>query len=181
METSIKTASIPEKENSLTDRQADRRTEGPTTATDRQTASQRAAEAHLQPGAQLLLTSPVEEGGGGEERRGPPHCTASAQIIAEGGNQLNRCLFGVWLSVCLFAVLRQAENQNQRKKRRRRTKKTNNKMPSCVNGIMGALALLLLLWRADELAEACSCAPVHPQQAFCNADVGEQTSGAVDV
>ncbi|XP_075889681.1 metalloproteinase inhibitor 2a [Nelusetta ayraudi] len=44
-------------------------------------------------------------------------------------------------------------------------------MPSCVNGIMGALALLLLLWRADELAEACSCAPVHPQQAFCNADV----------
>lgn len=52
-------------------------------------------------------------------------------------------------------------------------------MPSCVNGIMGALALLLLLWRADELAEACSCAPVHPQQAFCNADVGERTSGAV--
>lgn len=54
-------------------------------------------------------------------------------------------------------------------------------MPSCVNGIIGALALLLLLWRADELAEACSCAPVHPQQAFCNADVGKQTSGLVVV
>ncbi|KAM4715687.1 metalloproteinase inhibitor 2a [Anableps anableps] len=44
-------------------------------------------------------------------------------------------------------------------------------MPFSVNGIVSALALLLLLWRAEELAEACSCAPVHPQQAFCNADV----------
>uniref|UniRef100_A0A3P9K189 Metalloproteinase inhibitor 2 n=1 Tax=Oryzias latipes TaxID=8090 RepID=A0A3P9K189_ORYLA len=44
-------------------------------------------------------------------------------------------------------------------------------MPFSVNGILGTLALLLLLWRAEELAEACSCAPVHPQEAFCHADV----------
>lgn len=48
-------------------------------------------------------------------------------------------------------------------------------MPFSFNGILGTLALLLL-WRAEELAEACSCAPVHPQQAFCNADVGEYTA-----
>lgn len=41
-----------------------------------------------------------------------------------------------------------------------------------MNGILCAL-VLLVLWRAEELVEACSCAPVHPQQAFCNADVGE--------
>lgn len=45
-------------------------------------------------------------------------------------------------------------------------------MPFSAHGILCALALLLL-WRAEELAEACSCAPVHPQQAFCNADVGK--------
>ncbi|KAA8581370.1 hypothetical protein FQN60_002951, partial [Etheostoma spectabile] len=44
------------------------------------------------------------------------------------------------------------------------------KMPFSINGILCTLALLVL-WRAEELAEACSCAPVHPQQAFCNADV----------
>ncbi|XP_061561667.1 metalloproteinase inhibitor 2a isoform X1 [Phycodurus eques] len=43
-------------------------------------------------------------------------------------------------------------------------------MPLSVNGVVCTLALLLV-WRAEELAEACSCAPVHPQQAFCNADV----------
>eukprot|EP00064_Thunnus_orientalis_P018956 superscaffoldBa00004544_g19065 len=43
-------------------------------------------------------------------------------------------------------------------------------MPFTVNGILCTLALLVL-WRAEELAEACSCAPVHPQQAFCNADI----------
>lgn len=49
-------------------------------------------------------------------------------------------------------------------------------MPFSVNGILCTLALLVL-WRAEELVEACSCAPVHPQQAFCNADVGESSRG----
>lgn len=48
-------------------------------------------------------------------------------------------------------------------------------MPFSVNGILCTLALLVL-WRAEELTEACSCAPVHPQQAFCNADVGEYST-----
>ncbi|XP_017280886.1 metalloproteinase inhibitor 2b [Kryptolebias marmoratus] len=30
---------------------------------------------------------------------------------------------------------------------------------------------VLFLWRVEEVAEACSCAPVHPQQAFCGSDV----------
>ncbi|XP_029015692.1 metalloproteinase inhibitor 2b [Betta splendens] len=30
---------------------------------------------------------------------------------------------------------------------------------------------VLLVWQMEELAEACSCVPAHPQQAFCNADV----------
>lgn len=34
-----------------------------------------------------------------------------------------------------------------------------------------ATLVLLLVWRVKEIAEACSCSPVHPQQAFCNADV----------
>lgn len=32
---------------------------------------------------------------------------------------------------------------------------------------------LLLVWRAEETAEACSCSPAHPQQAFCSSDVGK--------
>lgn len=35
---------------------------------------------------------------------------------------------------------------------------------------LGLLLLATLLRRAD----ACSCSPVHPQQAFCNADVGKR-------
>uniref|UniRef100_A0A4W5QT36 Metalloproteinase inhibitor 2 n=1 Tax=Hucho hucho TaxID=62062 RepID=A0A4W5QT36_9TELE len=31
----------------------------------------------------------------------------------------------------------------------------------------------LFLWRVDEIAEACTCMIVHPQQAFCNADIGK--------
>lgn len=31
---------------------------------------------------------------------------------------------------------------------------------------------LLLVWRAEE-AEGCSCSKAHPQQAFCNSDVGK--------
>lgn len=59
-------------------------------------------------------------------------------------------------------------------------------MPFSVNGIFCTL-VLLVLWRTEELTEACSCAPVHPQQAFCNADVGEYrahpaaAAAAVDV
>ncbi|KAG5853644.1 metalloproteinase inhibitor 2-like [Anguilla anguilla] len=34
-----------------------------------------------------------------------------------------------------------------------------------------ATLVVLLFWRAEEVAEACSCSPVHPQQAFCNADI----------
>ncbi|KAK2833413.1 hypothetical protein Q5P01_017302 [Channa striata] len=39
-----------------------------------------------------------------------------------------------------------------------------------VNSCFVTLAILFL-WRVEEVAEACSCSPVHPQQAFCNADV----------
>lgn len=35
---------------------------------------------------------------------------------------------------------------------------------------LGLLLLATLLRPAD----ACSCSPVHPQQAFCNADVGKR-------
>ncbi|XP_067860127.1 metalloproteinase inhibitor 2a [Heptranchias perlo] len=34
-----------------------------------------------------------------------------------------------------------------------------------------ATLFLLLALRVEQIAEACSCAPIHPQQAFCNADV----------
>ncbi|XP_005744377.1 metalloproteinase inhibitor 2b [Pundamilia nyererei] len=30
---------------------------------------------------------------------------------------------------------------------------------------------ILCLWRVQQLAEACSCSPRHPQQVFCNSDV----------
>lgn len=30
---------------------------------------------------------------------------------------------------------------------------------------------ILFLWRVEEIAEACSCFPVHPQEAYCNSDV----------
>ncbi|KAK0137724.1 Metalloproteinase inhibitor 2 [Merluccius polli] len=30
---------------------------------------------------------------------------------------------------------------------------------------------ILFIWRVADLAEACSCAPKHPQQAFCDSDV----------
>ncbi|XP_038846528.1 metalloproteinase inhibitor 2-like [Salvelinus namaycush] len=43
-------------------------------------------------------------------------------------------------------------------------------MALSINGVLCTLTVLIL-WRAEELVEACSCAPVHPQQAFCNADV----------
>ncbi|KAL7860258.1 hypothetical protein AOLI_G00166070 [Acnodon oligacanthus] len=36
---------------------------------------------------------------------------------------------------------------------------------------LSAPLLALLLWRLGEVAEACSCAPAHPQQAYCTADV----------
>ncbi|KAF4012834.1 hypothetical protein G4228_003347 [Cervus hanglu yarkandensis] len=32
---------------------------------------------------------------------------------------------------------------------------------------------LLLLGTLLPRADACSCSPVHPQQAFCNADIGD--------
>ncbi|XP_029294134.1 metalloproteinase inhibitor 2b [Cottoperca gobio] len=38
------------------------------------------------------------------------------------------------------------------------------------NGCFVTLAILFL-WRVEEIAEACSCSPAHPQQAFCNSDV----------
>ncbi|KAI4900536.1 hypothetical protein NFI96_026730 [Prochilodus magdalenae] len=38
-------------------------------------------------------------------------------------------------------------------------------------GSFSAPLLVLLLWRVGEVAEACSCSPAHPQQAYCNADV----------
>lgn len=42
-----------------------------------------------------------------------------------------------------------------------------------VSGLLAPVALLFLLWSSDRLTDACSCSPVHPQQAFCNADIGE--------
>ncbi|XP_043943418.1 metalloproteinase inhibitor 3 [Protopterus annectens] len=31
--------------------------------------------------------------------------------------------------------------------------------------------LLLCFWKLDELVEACTCVPTHPQDAFCNSDI----------
>ncbi|KAK1794021.1 hypothetical protein P4O66_010933 [Electrophorus voltai] len=39
-----------------------------------------------------------------------------------------------------------------------------------VSGFIATLVVLILC-RVEEIAEACSCSPVHPQQAFCNADI----------
>uniref|UniRef100_A0A0F7Z5I6 Metalloproteinase inhibitor 2 n=1 Tax=Micrurus fulvius TaxID=8637 RepID=A0A0F7Z5I6_MICFL len=43
-------------------------------------------------------------------------------------------------------------------------------MSATLPSLLASLAVLLL-GRVDRLADACSCSPVHPQQAFCNADV----------
>ncbi|XP_053565300.1 LOW QUALITY PROTEIN: metalloproteinase inhibitor 2-like [Bombina bombina] len=40
-----------------------------------------------------------------------------------------------------------------------------------VSVLLAPVALLVLLWPSNWLTEACSCSPVHPQQAFCNADI----------
>lgn len=45
-------------------------------------------------------------------------------------------------------------------------------MSRTVRSCLLSLALLLV-WRAEESVEACSCSPAHPQQAFCNSDVGK--------
>ncbi|VFV37510.1 metalloproteinase inhibitor 2 [Lynx pardinus] len=44
-------------------------------------------------------------------------------------------------------------------------------MGSAARSLRLALGLLLLLGTLLRRADACSCSPVHPQQAFCNADV----------
>uniref|UniRef100_A0A8K9VCY6 Metalloproteinase inhibitor 2 n=1 Tax=Oncorhynchus mykiss TaxID=8022 RepID=A0A8K9VCY6_ONCMY len=31
--------------------------------------------------------------------------------------------------------------------------------------------VVLFLWRVEDIADACSCLPQHPQQAFCNAEI----------
>jgi hypothetical protein len=33
--------------------------------------------------------------------------------------------------------------------------------------------VVLFLWRVEDIADACVCFPQHPQQAFCNAEVGK--------
>ncbi|KAK7939795.1 hypothetical protein WMY93_003121 [Mugilogobius chulae] len=38
------------------------------------------------------------------------------------------------------------------------------------NSLLVTLAILFI-WRVEKIAEACSCSPAHPQQAFCNSDV----------
>lgn len=43
-------------------------------------------------------------------------------------------------------------------------------MSWAANSVLVTLAILFL-WRVEKLAEACSCSPAHPQQAFCNSDV----------
>ncbi|XP_038632882.1 metalloproteinase inhibitor 2-like [Scyliorhinus canicula] len=43
-------------------------------------------------------------------------------------------------------------------------------MSATVSSLVATLFLLLAL-RVEQFAEACSCAPTHPQQAFCHSDV----------
>lgn len=43
-------------------------------------------------------------------------------------------------------------------------------MSLATNSVLATLAILFL-WRVEKLAEACSCSPAHPQQAFCSSDV----------
>ncbi|KAG7267494.1 hypothetical protein CRUP_008255, partial [Coryphaenoides rupestris] len=43
-------------------------------------------------------------------------------------------------------------------------------MTGTLSGCVVTLALLFV-WRGEHFAEACSCAPAHPQQAFCHSDV----------
>lgn len=50
-----------------------------------------------------------------------------------------------------------------------------HKMSATLPSLLASLAVLLL-GRMDRLADACSCSPVHPQQAFCNADVGKENT-----
>ncbi|XP_054463203.1 metalloproteinase inhibitor 2b [Anoplopoma fimbria] len=38
------------------------------------------------------------------------------------------------------------------------------------NSCLVTLAILFL-WRVEEIAEACSCSPAHPQEKFCHSDV----------
>ncbi|KAJ0001356.1 hypothetical protein NQD34_006376 [Periophthalmus magnuspinnatus] len=45
-----------------------------------------------------------------------------------------------------------------------------SKMSRTANSVLVTLAILFI-WRVEKLAEACSCSPAHPQQAFCNSDV----------
>ena len=33
--------------------------------------------------------------------------------------------------------------------------------------------VVLFLWRVEDIADACRCLPQHPQQAFCNAEIGK--------
>ncbi|KAE8575769.1 hypothetical protein XENTR_v10003936 [Xenopus tropicalis] len=40
-----------------------------------------------------------------------------------------------------------------------------------VSSLLLPVAMLVLMWPSQKLSEACSCSPVHPQQAFCNADI----------
>lgn len=32
---------------------------------------------------------------------------------------------------------------------------------------------VLFLWRVGDIADACKCSPPHPQQAFCDAEIGK--------
>uniref|UniRef100_A0AAZ3PV06 Uncharacterized protein n=1 Tax=Oncorhynchus tshawytscha TaxID=74940 RepID=A0AAZ3PV06_ONCTS len=41
--------------------------------------------------------------------------------------------------------------------------------------------VVLFLWRVEDIADACRCFPQHPQQAFCNAEVGKLKTGRMSI
>lgn len=66
----------------------------------------------------------------------------------------------------------------RRRRARARAPRPPPAMGAAARSLRLALGLLLLLGTLLRPADACSCSPVHPQQAFCNADVGKDRDPA---